>query len=119
MHMKFLSLKVNLQEVHFCFISKLAFIFVGLKHQVTNVCEDCNNFQDSKPIFMINVFQIFPIMFLRQLNFDVLLVKQLFYVYYKGKTPLFYNLQFLLSLSERGLSSESCLAFCYPMANCL
>ena len=90
--MKFLSLKVNLRGVHFCFISNLGFIFWGLKYQVTDVCEECNNFQDSKPIFMINVFQIFPIMFLRQLNFGVLLVKQLFYVYCKGKTSLFYNL---------------------------
>ena len=34
-------------------------------------------------------------MFLRQLNFG--------YVYYKGKAPLFFNLQFLLLFSERGL----------------
>ena len=33
-----------------------------------------------------------------------------FYVYYKGKTPVFINLQFLLLLSEKGLSLESCLA---------
>ena len=39
---------------------------------------------------------------------------QLFYAYYKGKTPLFFNLQFLLLFSERCLNPESCLAICHP-----
>ena len=38
---------------------------------------------------MISDFKIFPIMLLKQLNFDVLLVQQLFD---KGKTPLSFNL---------------------------
>ena len=45
-----------------------------------------------KSIFMSSDFKIFPIMILRQLNCGVLSVWQLFYVYYKGKTPLFFNL---------------------------
>ena len=35
---------------------------------------------------------------------------QLFYIYYKGKTPLFFNMKFLFLFSERGFSCESCLA---------
>ena len=44
-----------------------------------------NNFQDSKSMFMISNFEIFPKMLLRQLNFGVLSILQLFYVYYKAK----------------------------------
>ena len=51
-------------------------------------------------------------MFQRQLNFGMLLVQQLFYVYYKGKSQLFFNLQFLLLLRERGMNPESCQAIC-------
>ena len=39
--------------------------------QVTYLCEEYNNFQDSKSIFMISYFKIFPIMLLRKLNFGV------------------------------------------------
>ena len=46
-------------------------------------------------------------------------LSQLFYVYYKGKTPLSFNLQFLLLLSERELIPERCLAICHPRASCL
>ena len=53
-------------------------------------------------------------MLLRQLNFGVLLVLQLLNTYYKGKTPLFFYLLFLLLLSERGLSPESYLEFYHP-----
>ena len=35
------------------------------------------------------------------------------------KTPLFFNLQFLLLLSETGISPESCLAICHSKAICL
>ena len=42
--------------------------------QVTYVYEECNNLQDSKLIFMIAGFKIFPIMFLGQLNFGGLSV---------------------------------------------
>ena len=45
-------------------------------------------------------------MLLRQLNFGALLVYQLFYAYYKGKTPLFFNLQFLLLRSEKGKDAQ-------------
>ena len=53
---------------------------------------------------VIDKWQIktFPIMLSRQLNSCVLLAQQLFYVYYKGQTLLFFNLHFLLLLSERG-----------------
>ena len=86
--------------------------------QVTFVCKECNNLQDSKSILMIIDFKIFPIMFLGQLNFDGLSIKQLFYVYCKGKTPLFY-LQCLLLLSEVGLSPENFLAICHLRVSCL
>ena len=39
---------------------------------------------------MVSDVKIFPIMLLRQLNFGALSVQQLSYVYYKGKTPLFF-----------------------------
>ena len=41
---------------------------------------------------MINDFKTFPTVVFRQLNFGVLLVYELFYVYYKGKTSFFLNL---------------------------
>ena len=75
--------------------------------QVTYVYKKYNNFQDSKSIFMISNFKNFPIILLRQLNLGVILVWQLFYIYYKGKTPLLINLQFALLLSEREFSPES------------
>ena len=53
-------------------------------------------------------------MFLRQLSFCVLLVWQLFYVYFKGKTPFFFNLWFIFLLIERWLSTEYCFATCHP-----
>ena len=37
-------------------------------------CKEYSNFQDSKSIFMISDFKIFPIILLRQLNFGVFLV---------------------------------------------
>ena len=80
--------------------------------QVTCVFKEQSNFQDSKSKFLNS--NIFPIMLLRQLNFGVLSTNQLFYVYCKGKTPLFFNLQFSLLLSRRGLCPESCLAICHP-----
>ena len=40
--------------------------------QITYVYNECNNFQDSKLIFRINDFKIFPIMLLKQLNCGVL-----------------------------------------------
>ena len=55
---------------------------------------------------MISDFKVFPVILLRQLNFGISSVYQPFYVYYKGKTPLFFNLQFLFLLTERGLSPE-------------
>ena len=73
---------------------------------VTSAGEECNNFQDSKSMFLISAFNIFPIMLLRQLNFGLLSAKQPFYFLYEGKTLLFFNLQFLLLLSEKGLSPE-------------
>ena len=57
-------------------------------------------------MFLISAFNIFPIMLLRQLNFGLLSAKQPFYFLYEGKTLLFFNLQFLLLLSEKGLSPE-------------
>ena len=38
------------------------------------VCEECNNLHDSKSLFMITDFKIFPIMLLRQLNSGALSV---------------------------------------------
>ena len=40
---------------------------------------------------MISDCKIFSLMLLRQLNFGILSVYQPFYVYYKGKTLLFFN----------------------------
>ena len=60
----------------------------------SNLCvQEYSNFEDSKP--------------------------QLFYAYYKGKTPLFFNLWFLFLFSKRRLSPESYLAICHPKASCL
>ena len=90
--------------------------------QVTNVCEKYNqkyNFQDSKLICISNDFKISLKMLLKQLSFGVLSASQLFYDYYKGRTSLFFNLQFLLLFSETGLSAESYLAICHPRPSCL
>ena len=57
--------------------------------QVTFFCEEYNKFQDSRSIFMISNFKIFPIIFFRQSNFDVLLAQYLLFVYYKATTSLF------------------------------
>ena len=89
--------------------------------QVTYIARDKIIFRIRNPyiqIFVISGFKI-VLMFLRQLNFGVLLVEQLFFIYYKGKTPLFCDLQFLLLLSERWLSPESCLAVCHSRSSCL
>ena len=83
------------------------------------VCEEQNNFQNSRSIYLIKNFKVFQIMLLRQLNFAVLSIQQLFYVYCKGQTPLFLNLQFLLLLNERRLRPESCLVSCHPRAQLL
>ena len=66
----------------------------------SNLCEEYNNFLDSKSILLIDDFKIFPTVLLRQLDFGALSVYQLFCVYYKGKTPLSFNLYFLLLISE-------------------
>ena len=58
--------------------------------QVTNVCQKNSDFQDSKPIFMISDFKIFPKMLLR-MNFGALSVWQLFYANSKEK-KLFFDL---------------------------
>ena len=71
---------------------------------------------EAKSTFIISDFNTFSKMFLRQLNFGVLSVWKPVYVYCKGKTPLFFNLYFLLLLSERGLSPESCLAIYHARA---
>ena len=42
-----------------------------------------------------------------------------YFMFITKKTPLVFNLQFLLLLSERDLSPESCLAICHPKASCL
>ena len=81
--------------------------------QVTFAGKEYNNFEDSKSVFMISDFRIFPIMLWKQLSFG----EQLFYVYYKVKTPLLFNLEFLLFLREGVLSAESSLAICHPWAS--
>ena len=43
-------------------------------------------------MYMISDFKILTIMLLQQLIVGVLSVEQLFYVYYKEKTTLFFNL---------------------------
>ena len=45
---------------------------------------------------MVIDFKFFTIMLLRQLNFGVLPVEQLFYVYYKGRIPRAFNLYFFV-----------------------
>ena len=65
-------------------------------------------------MFMISAFKISPIMLLRQRNFGLLSVWQLFYVQYKGGRPLYCGQRgfrtSLAWLSEKGLSPESWLA---------
>ena len=78
----------------------------------SNQClQGMKQFQDSKSTFLISDFKIFPKLFLRHLNFGVLLVWRLFYVSCKGKIPFFFKLRILLLLSEKGLSHESCKQF--------
>ena len=56
--------------------------------QVTLFCQKSSSFQNSKTIFMISDFNIFPIMLSILLNFGLLSVYLLFHIYYKGKTLL-------------------------------
>ena len=111
-------------------VIKVAYIFIAFRDQnclmvaqqfdqVTNICQEHSVFQDSKPIFITTDFKILPKIILKQLKFDALSALQLFYAYYKGKTPLFFNLQLLLLLNEKGLSPKSYLAICHPRASCL
>ena len=88
--------------------------------QLTNDRKEYSKFHDSVSIFMINDFKIFPIILLRQLNLGALLVQQLFCVYYTGKAPLFFNLQFSQLLNEKGLGPKgfmnSCIIAYKPVA---
>ena len=43
-------------------------LFNGCFSSLINVCEECNNFQDSKWIFMISDFKVFPKILLRLLQ---------------------------------------------------
>ena len=108
-------------------VIKVAYIFIVFRDQnclmvaqqfdqVTNICQEHSVFQDSKPIFITTDFKILPKIILKQLKFGALSALQLFYAYYKGKTPLFFNLQLLLLLNEKGLSPKSYLAICHPRA---
>ena len=70
--------------------------------QLTYVCEEYNNLQDSKLVFIISDFKIFQKMLQRQLNFGVVGLTAILRLL--KKPPLFFNLQFLLLLSEKGLA---------------
>ena len=66
-------------------------------------------FQDSKPIFIVSNFKVFPKILLKQMKIGVLPVWRLFYVFAKE------NLHFSLTCSlycclVKGLSSGVCLA---------
>ena len=65
-------------------------------YQITHVCEECNNLQDSKSTILTAEFWCF--VFIRLLQRNNL------------------TFMFLLLLSKKGLSPESCLAICYPRA---
>ena len=93
---------------------KVAYCLAQQFDQLTYACEEYNNYKNSKSIFMISNFKVFPIMLLRQRKN---LTKEKHDQ--KGKTPLFFSLQFLLFLSEKGLSPERCLAICHPRASYL
>ena len=80
--------------------------------QLTNICKEYSKFHDSVSKFMINEFKIFPIMLLRQLNLDALSIQQLFCDYYKGKTPLFFNLQLLWLINEKRLGPKFFINSC-------
>ena len=53
-------------------------------------------------MFMISNFEIFPKMLLRQLNFGVLSILQLFYVYYKAKIHFSLICSFYYCLANEG-----------------
>ena len=72
------------------------------------VTEEYESFQDSKSIFRISDFKIFPIIL-----WNIILVYYRFNSYFKGKSPLFFNLRFLLLFSKRRLSPGICLAICH------
>ena len=55
-------------------VSGLTFKVTFCFFQITYVCKKYNNFQDSKSIFMMCHFKIFPIILLRLLNSSVLSV---------------------------------------------
>ena len=70
--------------------------------QVTYVCEEYNNFQDSKSVFMTSDFKFFPIMLLRQLNFGILSVYSYFTFVTKKKLQFSLNCSFYCSLVKEG-----------------
>ena len=62
---------------------------------------------------MIRDLKIFLIMLLRQLKFGALSISKLFYVYYKGKTQMFFIFSFYCCLVKQD-RKLSCLAICHP-----
>ena len=84
-------------------------------YEVTQVCEEYNNFQDSKSKFMISDF---PNNAFEAAEFLVHCWPNSCFMFVT-KEKLFFNLWFLLLLSERMLSPESYLAICHSRANCL
>ena len=74
-----LSYKRLGSDLKIAFISKVFgaksyLMFTQQFDQVTYVCGEYNNFQDSKSIFMISDFKILSRMLLQQLNFGVCIV---------------------------------------------
>ena len=55
-------------------VLKFAYWLLKSLTKVTYICKKYSKFQDSKSLFMISGFNIFPIILLGQLNFGVLLV---------------------------------------------
>ena len=94
MHFSFHKQLVSGLSPESCYIFKdfgaqYCLMFAQYFDQVSYACEECNNFQDLKSIF------------LNFGGFSVLTV----ILRYKEKTQHFFNLQFLLLLSERGPST--------------
>ena len=70
--------------------------------QETYVCEECNNLQDPKSIFMITDFKIFPITLFRYWILVHRRFNNFLYVYCKEKSPLFFICRLYCCLVKEG-----------------
>ena len=76
-------------------------------------------FQDSKSTFIISDFKNFSKNVFETAEFWCIIGLVVILRLLQRKTPFFFKMLFLLLVSERGLSPDSCLTICHARASCL